>query len=193
MTVRAEVLRGIITIPESIKIEADEYIFTLAAAMTDVSIIGEALTYYRIHGGNLFQVAGFQSGPLLRKRQSLEQLAFALDEKLGQLGLNKKLVATAVGSVQLEADILRLQADGGFPWETVRTEWKFYRIVHEDASIAHRLFKFVSLFPALFIPPTMYYRLRRKLAANEFYLSCRKFIFPVPEPQHVTRSRRYSS
>lgn len=193
MTVRAEVLRKILPVPESIIIEADEYIFTLAAAMAEVSVIGEALTFYRIHAGNMFQVSGYQKGPLLRKQQSLEHLASALTEKLGQLRLEKKIVATTVDAVQLEADILRLQAEGGFPWETVRTEWKFYRIVHEDASVAHRLFKFVSLFPALLFPPRLYYRLRRKLAANEFYLSCRKIIFPVPEPQHITRSRRYSS
>jgi len=193
MTVRAEILRKILPIPESIIIEADEYIFTLAAALSEVSIVGEALTFYRIHAGNMFLIAGYQQGPLLRKQKSLEHLASALTEKLGQFGLEKKIIATAVDAVQLEADILRLQADGGFPWETVRTEWRFYRIVHEDASVAHRLFKFASLFPALLFPPRMYYKLRRKLAGNEFYLWCRKFLFPVPEPQHVTRSRRYSS
>ncbi len=193
MTVRAEILRKILPIPESIVIEADEYIFTLAAAMSEASIVGEALTFYRIHAGNLFQISGFQKGPLLRKQQSLEHLASALTEKLGQFGLEEKIVATAVDAVQLEADMLRLQAEGGFPWETVSTEWNFYRIVHEDASITHRVFKFASLFPALLFPPRLYYRLRRKLAANGFYLSCRKFIFPVPEPQHVTRTRRYSS
>ncbi len=62
MTVRAEILRSILPIPESIIIEADEYIFTLAAALSEVSILGEALTFYRIHGGNLYQITGFQQG-----------------------------------------------------------------------------------------------------------------------------------
>ena len=99
----------------------------------------------------------------------------------------------AIEAVQAEADQLRLQVVGGFPWETVRTEWKFYRIVHEDAPIAHRLFKCASLLPALLFPPRLYYSLRRKLAANVFYLRMRKSFFPIPQPQHVTRSRRYSS
>ena len=64
MTVRAEILRRILPIPEAIVIEADEYIFTLAAALSEVSILGEALTFYRIHAGNLFQVTGFQKGPI---------------------------------------------------------------------------------------------------------------------------------
>jgi len=193
MTVRAEILRKILPIPESIAIEADEYIFTLAAAFSVVSILGEPLTFYRIHAGNLFQLSGFRKEPILRKQKSLEFLAQALSEKLSQLGLAKDVVRAVVETVQAEADILRLQITGGFPWETVRTEWKFYRIVHEDGSLSHKIFKFFSLAPALLCPPRMYYNLRRKLAANMLYLRARKIFFPVPEPQHVTRSRRYNS
>ena len=61
MTVRTEILRKILPVPESIVIEADEYIFTLAAALSAVSILGEPLTFYRIHGGNLFQLSGVQA------------------------------------------------------------------------------------------------------------------------------------
>jgi glycosyltransferase involved in cell wall biosynthesis len=193
MTVRAQILRRILPVPESIVIEADEYIFTLAAALSEASIVGEALTFYRIHSGNLFQVSGFQSGPLLRKRKCLEHLASALTAMLLQLGLQRKIVEAAIDAVQAEADQLRLQQDGGFPWETVRTEWKFYRIVHEDAAFSHRLFKFATLFPALLIPPRVYYGLRRRLAANALYLRVRKSFFPIPQSQHLTRSRRYSS
>lgn len=193
MTVRAEILRSILPIPETIVIEADEYIFTLAAALSEVSILGEALTFYRIHTGNLFLVSGFQKGPLYRKRESLEDLASALSEKLQQFGLKKDAVTAATEPVQVEADCLRLQMDGGFPWETVTAEWKFYRIVHEDAPIAHRIFKCASLLPALLIPPRLYYSLRRKLAANMFYLRMRKSFFPIPRPQHVTHTRRVSS
>jgi glycosyltransferase involved in cell wall biosynthesis len=192
MTVRAEILRRILPIPESIIIEADEYIFTVAAAVSDVSVIGELLTFYRIHAGNLFQVTGFKKDSVRRKQKSLDDLASALSEKLLQLRLKKDIVRTAVEAVQAEADQLRLQMDGGFPWETVRTEWKFYRIVHEDASISHQLFKIVSLIPALVIPPRLYYGIRRKLAANEFYLRMRRSFFPIPQPQHVTHSRRHS-
>jgi hypothetical protein len=193
MTVRAEILRSILPIPEAIVIEADEYVFTLAAALSEVSILGEALTFYRIHTGNLFLVSGFQKGPLLRKRKSLEHLAFTLSEKLQQFGLKEDAVRAATEPVQVEADVLRLQMDGGFPWETVTAEWKFYRIVHEDAPIAHRIFKCASLLPALLFPPRLYYSLRKKLAANVFYLRMRKSFFPVPRPQHVTHSRRVSS
>ena len=60
MTVHAEILRRILPIPETIIIEADEYVFTLAAVMSEVSILGKALTFYRIHSGNLYQMTGFR-------------------------------------------------------------------------------------------------------------------------------------
>ena len=149
MTVRAEILRKILPVPESIVIEADEYIFTLAGAYSVVSILGEPLTYYRIHTGNLFQLSGFNKDSVLRKQKSIEILAKALSEKLSQFGLAKNVVRTVVETVQVEADILRLQATGGYPWETARAEWKFYGIVHEDGTLAHRAFKFITLAPAL--------------------------------------------
>src|SRR5580692_6131685 len=55
MTIRAEVLRRIGAMPESIEIQADEYLFTLAAVMMEVQILPEALTYYRLHDANSFQ------------------------------------------------------------------------------------------------------------------------------------------
>jgi glycosyltransferase involved in cell wall biosynthesis len=190
MTIRSEILKRILPVPESIIIQADEYIFTVAAALSDVAILEEALTYYRIHSGNLFQVSGFNKDSVRRKQRSLNRLASALSEKLLALGLKKNVVRTTVDAVQAEADGLRLQLDGGYPWETVRTEWKFYGIVHEDAPLTHRIFKFVTLMPALFLPPRVYYGFRRALAANVFYLKVRKSFFPVPQPQHVTHSRR---
>jgi hypothetical protein len=190
MAVRAEILRKILPVPESIVIEADEYIFTLAAALSVVSILGEPLTFYRIHTGNLFELSGFKKEPMLRKQKSIQILAHAFSERLLLLGLSKNVVKAVVEAVQLEADLMRLQVKGGFPWETVCAEWKFYRIVHEDAPLSHVVFKLVSLSPALLCPPRFYYAARRKLATNPIYLQTRKFMFPVPEPHHIARSRR---
>jgi len=190
MAVRTEILRRIMPVPESIAIEADEYIFTLAAAFSVVSILEEPLTFYRIHAGNLFQVSGFKKESMLRKQKSIEILAHAISERLSQMGLAKNVVKAVVEAVQLEADLLRLQVNGGFPWETVHAEWKFYRIVHQDGSFSHMIFKLGSLAPALICPPRLYYHLRRRLTANGFYLRARKIFFPVPEPRHLSRSRK---
>ncbi len=193
MTVRAEILRKIVPIPETIFIEADEYIFTLAAALSEVSIIGEALTFYRIHAGNMYQLSGFRSASVRRKQKSMESLAGALSESLAGLGLGKETVRAVCEHVQLDADMLRLQLGDGYPWETVRAEWKNYRIVHDNASAAHRIFKCATLLPALFLSPRFYYAVRRKLAANVFYLRTRKIFFPIPRAQHMTQVRRSGS
>jgi len=190
MTVRTEILRKILPVPESIVIEADEYIFTLAAALSAVSILGEPLTFYRIHGGNLFQLSEFKPESMLRKQKSIEALAQAISARLFELGLAKNVIAAVVEAVQLEADLLRFQISGGLSWEMVRAEWKFYRIVHQDSSLSHRFFKLASLVPALFCSPRVYYGVRRKFAASKLYLDARKYIFPVPQPRHVTHSRK---
>ena len=58
MTIRKELLRRILPVPEGLSIEADEYLFTLSAVLADALILPEALTYYRLHGANLYQMAG---------------------------------------------------------------------------------------------------------------------------------------
>ena len=193
LTVRAEILRNILPIPEAIVIEADEYIFTLGAALSEVLILGRALTFYRIHAGNLYQISGFKKDSMCRKRKSLEFLVRSLSERLLNIGLAIDTVEATLEPVQAEADLLRLQTEGGYSWETVRTEWAFYRIVHENGPLSHFLFKLITLVPALLCPPRLYYSFRRKLAANGFYMRTRRLLFPIPEPEHVTRSRRYTS
>lgn len=190
MTVRAEILRKILPVPESIAIEADEYIFTLAAALSTASIVGQELTYYRIHGGNLFHLAGLNKESMVRKQTSIEALARAIAERLAAFGMAKQVTAAVVEAVQLEADLLRIELSGGFPWELVRAEWKFYRIVHEDGSLSHRIFKLATLVPAIFCPPRLYYEIRRKFGASAFYVRARATFFPAPEPQHVARARK---
>jgi len=96
-------------------------------------------------------------------------------------------VRSAVQAVQVEADQLRLSIDGGRPWETVQAELAMDRLLHCDAPWMHRAFKYTTLFPAYFLPPRLYYRVRRWVAANKFYLRARKSLLPIPQPQHTVR------
>src|SRR5260370_30204647 len=48
MNPRSHQLRKIGKVPEALGIEADEYLFTLAAAFSDVSILHETLTVFRL-------------------------------------------------------------------------------------------------------------------------------------------------
>src|SRR5712691_1960936 len=84
MTVRAAVLRQIDKVPEALTIQADEYIFTLAAVLSDVMVLRESLTFYRLHSGNAFQISDGNKQALRRKQNVLESLAASLTARLGE-------------------------------------------------------------------------------------------------------------
>ena len=191
-TVRANILRKLLPVPEVIRIEADEFVFTMAAALSEVYILPEALFYYRIHGDNQFSLTEFNVNRVRRKQLSLAHLAEHLAARLDKIGIGRDIVREAVQAVQVESDQLRLSIDGGRPWETVSAELAMYRILHGDAPWTHRVFKYVTLSPAFFLPPPLYYRIRRRMAANQFYLRARKNILPIPELDHIKHSRRSS-
>lgn len=190
MTIRAELLRRIGSVPKSIEIQADEYLFTLAAVLAEVKILAEALTYYRMHDANSFQLADNPETKKLRhKQKSLETLEKSLSLKLEELGLDTEVRRTVVEYTKASADQLRLVLDGGWPWETAKTEWTLYRILHPDAKFPHRLFKLVMLLGALIMTPRGFYRVHRALTENGLYRRARERWLPGPEMQHIQKQR----
>lgn len=187
MTIRAGLACGILPVPEQLRFEADEYLFTLAAAGAVAVILPEALTFYRIHEANLFQMSGFNEEATRRKMQVLARLAQELDRQLPKWGAPAEATKVVTEAVAIEAEQLRLMVDGGYPWQMVRAEIAMYRILHENASRAQTLFKYASLFPGVFLPPRLFYRARRWVASNKMYLRARKSVLPVPQPAHTVR------
>ncbi len=193
MTLRSDLLRRILPVPEALTIEADEYLFTLAAALSEASILPEALTFYRLHEGNSFQLWGFDEGKLRRKQQILACLAAALDTTLRREGLAPAVVRAITEVISTEADQLRLTLDGGFPWETVETKYRLDRIMNERAWAARRIYKLATLLPALFLPPQLFYRLRSRIAQNGFYIRAKKTLLPDSPFPHVTQTWKDSA
>jgi glycosyltransferase involved in cell wall biosynthesis len=193
MTIRADLLRRIGAVPEEIEIQADEYLFTLAAVVMGAHILPEALTYYRLHEGNNFQLASGDPQKLRRKQKSLAILARSLSQQLENLGTDPQVRRTVIEYTQASADQLRLVIDGGWPWETLRTEWKIYEILHPEARFSHRIFKLLILFAALVMPPRRFYKLQRSLAQNGFYRRARARWLPVPEMEHIQKDWRTES
>jgi hypothetical protein len=193
MTIRTEVLERIGAVPEAIRVQADEYLFTLAATLAGAQILPEALTYYRMHDANSFQITGNNWLRHRRKQESLAALANGLMQRLGQLGVEPRVRRAVVEYPQASADQLRLMLDGGWPWETVKAEWRVYEVVHPDAPLAHRLFKRIVLLGALFVPPKSFYGAQRKLAQSELYRRARAWLLPVPEMQHIQKDWRARS
>jgi hypothetical protein len=193
MILRAELARRILPIPEALVFEADEYVFTLGALMSELIILQDTLTYYGIHGGNLYLSAGEGKTGLRRKQQVMAALASALKKDLPAQGASPEVVSCIVETVQLEADQLRLMLDGGKPWETVRVEKKIYEVMHADAPRSHRLFRAVATVPAMFLPPRWFYAGRGWLASRGWYRWIRQRALPVPEITRVAGPEEFKA
>jgi glycosyltransferase involved in cell wall biosynthesis len=185
MTIRTALLRRIGAVPEKIAIQADEYLFTLAAALTPAQILPEALTYYRVHDANGYFT--FAANPQRErcKWESLDALASSLDERLAEFGIAPRVRDEITGITRSEADRVRLSLDGGWPWETVKTEWGIYQVTASHPSASRRALKAFSLLLALAVPPKAYYGIQRKLAQSELYLRARKRWLPMMGLAHV--------
>jgi GT2 family glycosyltransferase len=187
MTMRTDVFRQIGRVPEALTIQADEYLFTLAAFFSDVSILRESLTFYRLHGGNAFQVSNGNKQALRRKQEVLVALAESLASKLGEQKAGTCTARITVEAIEAEADLIRLSLDTGLPWETVRAEVRNYRIMNPDAPLAHWLFKGLTLLPSCVMPSRNYYSLRQSFSRNRLYRKAREKWLPFLQHPHVDR------
>src|SRR5262245_20744622 len=94
---------ALLKIPEALILEADEYMFTLLPTLGEVTILPESLTYYRIHGGNLYQdsrsrAIKTKSDPRLLKRASIyECLRKELPAELAKRGCEQTFISLLLG------------------------------------------------------------------------------------------------
>lgn len=187
MTLRAKTLREIGRVPEVLRIQADEYLFTMGAVLADALILREALTYYRLHESNAFQVSNGNVEALWRKQRVLAALADSLRLELSERRAAEGAAKIVVDCVQTEADLLRLSLENGWPIETVRAELQNYRMRHDGASAAAWFFKCMTLLPACVLPSQLYYRIRHGIGRNGLYRRAREKWLPFPKAEHVDR------
>jgi hypothetical protein len=180
MTLRGEIAQKILPVPESLVFEADEYIFTLANALSDGLILTEPLTHYRVHSGNLFLNSGGNAEGERRKLQVLTSLNSELRRALPARGLPDEVAAPILELVQAEAAQLRLKLDGGSTWQAYQVESAIYRIQHGDASWRQRLYHEAMMLPALVLPPRLFYAVRRWVTSRPWYRQAREELIPVP-------------
>lgn len=185
MTIRKTVLNRIGPVPKELVVEADEYLFTLAAVLGDVEIVPEALTFYRLHDSNGFQFSRGDPARRQRKRMVLSALLTELSKALDATGIDSKVRRALIELTEAESNQLGLMLDGGWPWQTVKTEWNLYRALSPDSSVPHRVFKLSTLMVALLIPPKLFYRARAAAAQSQAYATVRRVLFPRDNPRHV--------
>jgi glycosyltransferase involved in cell wall biosynthesis len=187
MAYRRELLEQIGDVPQALRFEADEYLFTVGALLSEVVILPESLTFYRLHDKNLFQFRSGDAAAVRAKQKVLAALAAALEQTMWQRGVAGDVARLILECVEVEADHLRLVADGGWPWETVATELKIMRVFHRDASLPQHLFSYLRMVPAGFLSARTYYEWRRRLSTLNFYKNFRRKVLPFPVPGHVER------
>jgi glycosyltransferase involved in cell wall biosynthesis len=180
LTLRSGVARKVLPVPESLIFEADEYLFTLAPALSDAILIPDLLSFYRLHGANLFLASGGSRNGERRKQRVLATLTLELRRALREHGVSPDVVEVLAGMVELEATQLRLKLDGGFPWETFRTETSLYRISHSNLPVRSRAFRTLSMLPALLLPPRWFYAGREWLGSKTWYRMIRRSVIPSP-------------
>ena len=193
MTLRAELAKRLLPVPEALVIEADEYLFTLAATLADIIILPEQLTHYRLHGANLYSAGGGSIAGLQRKHRAVSALASALQRELLARGAPADAVACTTEILLAEAEQMRLMLDGGWPWQTFHAETAIYRVMHGDAPLPHRVFRNVTMLPALLLPPRWFYAGRRWLAAQVWYRRARKRSLPPPEITRVAGPEEFKA
>jgi GT2 family glycosyltransferase len=181
MTMRTQIARQILPVPEKLTIEADEYLFTLAAALSDLVIFPDVLTYYRQHGANLYNAAGGNTDGLRRKQHVMAALAAELRRELSSRDVPADAVECVCEIVENEALQMRLMLDGGAPWETLRVESTIYRIMHGDAPLSHRVFRLATMIPSLVLPPRWFYSSRRWIGKRTWYRRSRQRVLPAPK------------
>jgi len=190
MTVRKSLLERIGRVPEAIVIQADEYLYTMSAALMTVQILPEALTYYRLHNENRFMTADGDPEKLRRKQQSLAVLVSTLSERLEEAGIPREVRAAILAYTEACADQMRLSLDGGWPWQTFHTEWQAYRVTHPDAPVSHQMFKSLLLLSTLVTSPKKFYKTQQAVGRSEWYRRLRERWLPNPEMRHIRKEGR---
>jgi hypothetical protein len=180
LALRAKLARKILPVPEALVFEADEYLFTMAAALAPFVVLPDALTHYRVHAGSLYLSGGASEAGERRKAKVIADLAAALRVSLPGTGVPQAAVEAMLEIVEAEAAQLRLKLDGGWPWETFQAERTIYRVQHSDAPARSKIFRTLSMVPALMLPPRWFYGGRQWLGAQKWYKRARAEAVPVP-------------
>jgi glycosyltransferase involved in cell wall biosynthesis len=178
VTIRKQVVRRALPIPNELVIEADEFMSSLSAAYSKASLIQEPLTYYRLHTGNLFQIRSSDTAKSRRIHQVIVALAKALEERLPDASVPPDSVRAIVEQLQVGAMRMRLMLDGGWPWETFRSERAGFRLAYKDGGVAYKIFKLWVLGATLVLPPRLFFKVRNWYSSS----SLRKMRSTLGEP-----------
>lgn len=187
LAIRRSVLDRILPVPEGLVIEGDEYLATLAVAISGGLILDRPLTNYRHHEGNLYQYSKSDLEKARRKCSALLCLFHELRKRLQALGVSPEVVDAIVRPRHVEAQRLRLAVNGGMPWESFRLEREARHVAYGEISLGYTFFHAVVLLLALLLPPKTFYRIRNWYAERGLSRFRKWTGEPMPAVQIIER------
>ncbi len=163
---RRSVLDRILPVPEELVFEADEYLWSVGAALADFIALKQSLFYYRMHDSNCFMDSKDSDAAAARRYRVMSCLWREVPLRLASLGIPSEIADAALFSLKLEVEMLRLRVEGGWSWEMFRAERATARYSYSSAGLGYRAFKTFSLALSLVLPPKTYCRLKRWYSAR---------------------------
>jgi hypothetical protein len=161
-------------------VEADEFMSTMAVACGGAVLLADLLTYYRLHGANLYQ---FREGDPIRIRRKVavsECLADQLPTRLRAAGVADAAINLIVEPIKVLATRLKLAVDGGKRWETFQAERREFRFAYKDSTALYKVFKYFTLGSTLLLRPQVFYRLRTWYSSSSLRKLRRTLGEPIP-------------
>lgn len=185
LTIRKTILDKVPPIPEELIFSADAFVLTVAMALADAHVLKEPLCFYRLHAENLYSFRSADIAKHRRRYTIIKKLVEVLPGALAAAGVPVEIASALLESDNLEAKQLLLRFDGGWPWETFRTEFLSFRRAYREYSFGYGLYKWLVLASTLVVPPRVFYGLR------EWYVehNLRRFRNVLGEPVPVINIR----
>ncbi|HKV26039.1 MAG TPA: glycosyltransferase [Candidatus Acidoferrum sp.] len=184
---RTFITKQILPVPEGAVIEADEYLFTVAACLMDLFILEQPLFNYRLHENNLYMLQNRNERALLRKYESLCCLLKSLPPKMDSLGISAEVKRIMLEPLAVEVQSHRLQIEGGSRWEMFQSERSGAELAYSHTPFGYKLFKYFAMAIALTLPPRYFLLLKEWYAAKDLRRIRKWFGDPVPAAPIIER------
>ncbi|MGH9758282.1 MAG: glycosyltransferase family 2 protein, partial [Candidatus Acidiferrales bacterium] len=160
VVIRKRIAECALPVPESIVIEADEFLSIMSIAYSKAILVPDSLTFYRLHEDNLYQIRSADPRKLRRMHDAIGALARELPPRLARALIAPEAIRILVGTLEGAMKKLKLQIEGGSPWETFQVERAERRYFYSDSPLGYRFFELLSLGLTLMMPPRRFYQLR---------------------------------
>jgi len=171
LNIRRSIWQKEYLIPECIWIQADMYLVGLLALRHKMAIIPEPLTFYRIHGENLFMISSRKKLLNLFRVEKVRYLM--MTKRLSSWGYEEVFIKEYLFPDYLALKKLYLSNHGVSPVETIGyilEELKYHR---SHWSTGFKFFKMFTVIPGTFLPPVVFMEIK-KIYRNSFLYRLRK-------------------